>query len=185
MKKITICLALVLAAAAAFSLGGKKGSIGVFASLGGSGLIGASYQADDRLDLRAALGLDLLLDPNEFAYKTTRLQPLALSLDALYRLPLTAGLDFSLGPRVAFELVRNSYEYPTYTNTESSVSAGLGALGEIRCLLNGNLGLFLDASLSATFLSYSYLDSSGAPSTGYTSTRIQTGTSLGLVFFIH
>ncbi len=184
MKYLLTFLLIFVLAAAGHSLGGKKGSLGVFGSLGGGGSIGASYQADDRLGLRAALGLDLLLDPDEFSYKTTRLQPLSLTLDALYRLPVAAGLDFALGPRVAFEFLRNSYEYPTYTNIETSGSAGLGALGEIQYIMTPNLGLFLDASLSATFLTYSYIDSSGAPSKGYTSTRIETGTSFGLVFYL-
>jgi hypothetical protein len=178
-------LVFACVAAVCFADGAGSGSIGVFGSLGGTGtVIGATYQVSESIGLRAGFGLDLTSNPDQNAYKSTTVLPFGLKFDCLFELPMASGLSLGVGPSLSFTLDSYRYEYPTYTDTETYAYIGLGALANLQYLFAKNFGAFLDASLTATFMSYRDKSSLSPTATTYATARLSTGTSLGLIFFI-
>jgi hypothetical protein len=185
MKRTIVCLLLAVLAAVSFAQAAKAGSIGVFGGLGSSSTyLGASYQMNDSLTLRAGLGLDLTTTTYPSSKKTV-LSPFGITVDGLFLLPVSSGLSFGAGPRVSYHVESTKNEYTTFTQTDTDGYFGIGGVGNIQYLFAKNFGAFIDGSLMLTFANYSSVSTApGSSTSSYSSTRFSTNTSLGLVFFI-
>ena len=185
MKRTVVCLLLAGLAAVSFAQAAKAGSIGVFGGLGGSSsYLGALYQLNDSLTLRAGLGFDLI-SFTDSSPKQTILSPFGITVDGLFLLPLGSGLSLGAGPRVSYRIASTKSDYTTFTQTNIDGFFGIGGIGNIQYLFAKNFGAFIDGSLMLTFEANSTASTApGSVTSSYTSTRFATNTSLGLVFFI-